>query len=217
MPAAPGPDRSPPRWAAAGLIVGPLAFVGAWAVGGALVDGYSPVHDAISRLAADGAPWRPLMTAGFLVYGGAVVVGSRAIAAAGLGLSAAALVVNGLATVAVAATPLDRSGLTDGLHAVAAMVGYVSIIAVPALAVGPLRRHGQRSLAIASAVASAVSATCLVATTVSDADGLLQRLGLGAGDVWLVGAGIALLSGPGALSGLADRGALLRWWTQRGP
>jgi hypothetical membrane protein len=188
-----GPRTAPERWAAVALIVGPVAFVGAWVVGGALVDGYSPVTDAISRLAALGAPQRPLMTAGFVTYGVAVIVGSRALAAEGLGASAAALVVNGAGTLAVAATPLDRSGLVDGLHAVAATVGYVSIAAVPALAVGPLRRRGHRRRAAASLVAAAVSATCLVATTATDANGLLQRLGLGAGDAWLVAAGMVLV------------------------
>lgn len=176
-----------------GLIVGPVAFVGAWAVGGALVDGYSPVSDAISRLAAVGAPRRPLMTAGFVTYGVAVVVGARALASEGLRASAVALVVNGTATLAVAATPLDRSGLVDGLHAVAATVGYVSIAAVPALAAGTLRRRGHRRPAAASLAAAAVSATCLVATTATDANGLFQRLGLGAGDAWLVVAGVVLV------------------------
>lgn len=189
-----GPARSATdRWAAAGLIVGPAVFVGAWAVGGSLVDGYSPVGDAISRLAAVGAPHRPLMTAGFVAYGVAVVVGARALAAERLGPSAAALVVNGAATLAVAATPLDRSGLVDGLHAVAATVGYVSIVAVPALAAGPLRRRGHRRVAAASVVAAVVSASCLVAATATEASGLFQRLGLGVGDAWLVTAGAVLV------------------------
>jgi hypothetical protein len=33
---------------------------------------------------------------------------------------------------------------------------------------------------------------CLAATTVSDADGAFQRLGLTIGDVWLVATGLAL-------------------------
>ena len=49
--------------------MGPAAFVAAWAVSGATTDGYSPVHDAISDLAAVGAPTRVAMTAGFVVFG----------------------------------------------------------------------------------------------------------------------------------------------------
>jgi uncharacterized membrane protein YiaA len=173
-------------------VVGPVAFVAAWAVGGALTAGHSPASDAISRLAAVGAPQRTLMTGGFVVYGVGVVVGSRSLSTAGLGRCAPVLVVNGLATLAVAATPLDRSGLVDGLHAVAATVGYVSIAVVPLLAAGPLRAGGHRRGALSSLVAGAISVACLGATTVSDADGLLQRVGLGAGDLWLAAAGMAL-------------------------
>ena len=50
----PGTDR---RLALGGM-VGPAAFVGAWAVLGARLPGYDPTQDAISRLAADGAPTR---------------------------------------------------------------------------------------------------------------------------------------------------------------
>ena len=36
-------------WAALGLVVGPVAFVGGWVLGGARTPGYRPVDDAISR------------------------------------------------------------------------------------------------------------------------------------------------------------------------
>ena len=35
-----------------GGIVGPAAFIGAWVAGTVVLDGYSPITDAISRLAA---------------------------------------------------------------------------------------------------------------------------------------------------------------------
>jgi hypothetical protein len=169
-----------------------VAFVAAWVLGGALTAGHSPASDAISRLAAVGAPQRALMTGGFVAYGVGVVVGARALSTAGLGRCAPVLVANGLATLTVAATPLDRSGLVDGLHAVAATVGYVSIAVVPLLAAGPLRAQGHRRCAHASLVAGAISAACLAATTVSEANGLFQRVGLGAGDLWLAAAGVTL-------------------------
>ena len=55
-----------------GGAIGPAAFISAWVIGGATKDGYSPVHDAISRLAAIGSSARPLMTAGFVAFGLAV-------------------------------------------------------------------------------------------------------------------------------------------------
>ena len=53
-------------------VVGPSAFVAAWAIAGARRDGYSPVDDAISRLAEVGASSRPVMNAGFVTFGVAV-------------------------------------------------------------------------------------------------------------------------------------------------
>ena len=41
-------------WAALGLVAGPAAFITGWVVGGARTPGYSPVNDAISRIAAVG-------------------------------------------------------------------------------------------------------------------------------------------------------------------
>ena len=75
-PAVPGmmePLISHPR-SAWGGIVGPAAFVSAWLVGGAMRRGYMPVDAGISRLAAVGAPTRPLMMAGFVGFGVGVPV-----------------------------------------------------------------------------------------------------------------------------------------------
>jgi hypothetical protein len=44
----------------------------------------------------------------------------------------------------------------------------------------------------ASLALALVSASCLVASGFSDANGALQRLGLLAGDVWLIATGLAL-------------------------
>lgn len=192
LPAARGSDSR--RWAALGLVVGPVAFVSAWAVGGLLRDGYSPVHDAISRLAAVDTSGRWLMTGGFVVYGAAVLVGAGAMRGTVLAPAAPAVVVNALATFGVAALPLDVSDTVDLAHGVAATVGYVSLAAAPALSVGPLRRAGHRRAAIASTVAAAAIAGCLALTVVADAKGLAQRTGLGIGDAWLVAAGLALVT-----------------------
>lgn len=154
-------------------VVGPSAFVAAWAVAGARRSGYSPVDDAISRLAEVGSSSRPLMTAGFVTFGVAMpvfAVGARR----SLGPAATtALVVAGLTTIGVAATPLGPG--SDTAHGVFAGVGYVAMAAAPVLADG---RRG--------ALVSAVAAASLVATTIGPAHGLFQRLGLGVVDAWIV-------------------------------
>ena len=57
------------RWLALGGVIGPVAFVGSWAILGATTPGYSPVNGAISDLAAVDASSRAPMTAGFVVFG----------------------------------------------------------------------------------------------------------------------------------------------------
>lgn len=176
--------------AAVGAIAGPVAFVTAWAALGAGADAYDPTRDAISRLAALGAPTRPAMTAGLLAL------------AAGMGLYGVALrlcppfgrrprkawllpVANGVATLAVAALPLG--GRFDAAHGAAAALGYVTLAAVPAVV-------GRRPLSVAIGL---VSALCLVLTVLADdRDGLFQRLGLTVAQAWVVVSALALLRSP---------------------
>ena len=179
-------------WAALGLVVGPAAFIGGWLVGGARTPGYSPIDDAISRIAAIGAPNRELMTTAFVAYGASVIVGSTALRSSPLQRTWALAAVNGAATVAVAALPLEHSTAMDTWHGVAAGVGYVSIAALQLSSVGPLRSTGHERAAALALAGGVVTGAALVATTVSEANGFWQRLGLTVGDVWLVATGIAL-------------------------
>lgn len=192
-----GPGRS---WTAWGLVVGPVAFVSAWAIGGLRMPDYSPVHDAISELAAIGSPERALMTTGFVVYGVAVMVGATSTRSTVIARVWPALVVNGLATLAVAALPLDASAAGDRAHGVAAGVGYVSLALVPALAAAPLERSGHRRAALVSVAAGVGIGACLALTAVADAKGAFQRTGLGIGDAWLIAAGTFLLATRSRLS-----------------
>lgn len=185
-----------------GLAAGPVAFVSAWALAGWRTPGHSPVHDAISRIAAVGAPERALMTAGFVAYGASLLVGTIAARRTVLARAVPALVVNGLATWAVAALPLDRSAPVDLAHGVAATAGYVSLAAVPALAAGPLAVSGRRRAAVLSVAVAVAIGAGMALTAVADARGLAQRAGLGIGDAWLVVAGVAVAAGrlePGRL------------------
>ena len=179
-------------WSALGLVVGPAAFIGGWVIGGARTPDYSPIDDAISRIAAIGAPNRQLMTTAFVVYGASVIVGSTALRASPLRRAWSLAAINGAATIAVAILPLEHSAAMDRWHGVAAGIGYASITALPLVAAGPLRAAGHDRAAALSIVGGVTSGLCLVATTVSDANGFFQRLGLTVGDVWLVSAGLAL-------------------------
>lgn len=184
------------RWAALGGIVGPAAFIGAWALLGARRPGYDPVTDHISRLAAAGVAERPAMTAGFVAFGLGMPVYSLALRRSLPGWSWATAATTGLATLGVAAFPLDGPA-GDGAHAVAAGVGYATLAATPLLAAGGLRRAGHSAAARVSALTGVVSGACLLATVVGPATGLFQRLGLTVGDAWIVTSAVVILrAGP---------------------
>ena len=178
------------RIALLGGVVGPAAFVGAWAVAGLVAEGYSPVDDAISRLAAVGATTRPLMTAGFLVFGAGMAGFAAGLRSATSGPAWAAALAAGACTAGVAAVPLD--GGRDGLHGLLAGAGYVALVAVPALAARSLDRG--RGVAVATA---AVAATSLAASVAVDGpDGLLQRLGLTLLDAWVATTAVRMARAP---------------------
>jgi predicted MFS family arabinose efflux permease len=178
-----------------------VSFVGAWVLGGLLTDGYDPLRDAISRLAAEGAATRPLMTSGMVAFGVLVPVWARTL---GDRLDSPWLrrvvTTAGVSTLAVAALPLTQDGGTpqDALHAVAAGAGYAAMAATPLLAAPLLRRRGHRRAAAASLAVGAVSVASLVGTLVVGENGALgsgglQRLGLTAVDAWHVVAAAAVL------------------------
>lgn len=178
-----------------GLVLGPLAFIGAWAAAGAGTPGYVPTRDAISRTAAVGAPERPLMTAGFLAFAACAAVGSIALRRHVPGPAWIATAVNSAATVGVALSPLDQSVGVDAAHTVTATTGYVSLALTPLLAARPLADAGHRGLANASVATGAAVGACLAATAGLESSGLPQRLGLTIGDAWLIAAGLAILAG----------------------
>lgn len=196
-PAAPGmmePLISHPR-SAWGGIVGPAAFVSAWLVGGAMRRGYSPVDAGISRLAAVGASTRPLMMAGFVGFGVGVPVYAVALRESVPGSAWKTAAGTGLATLGVAAFPLDASSMTGVVHRGFAVLGYVTLAATPLLANRPLAAAGHRRAATASVATGVGSGLCLAAAVLGPAEGLLQRLGLTLGDAWLVASAAWMLSG----------------------
>ncbi len=180
------------RLLALGGVVGPTAFVWSWARGGAATEGYSPVRDHISELAAVDAPTRAAMTTGFVVYGIGVTALGFALRERVAGPAWIAAVVTGISSFGVAAAPL-RARPTDRAHATFAAIGYAGIAALPLLASRPLATAGRSGWSRASVYAGAASATCLIASTVGPGHGFWQRLGLTVGDVWIVAAAASLL------------------------
>lgn len=181
------------RLLAAGGVVGPASFVTAWSVLGATTSRpYSPVHDAISRLAEAGAPTRLGMTLGFAAFGVGLPLFGLALRDEQPGPAWTTAVATGLATLGVAATPLGRSDTVDLVHGAFATVGYVTLAATPWLAAPHLpRRH-----AAVARTAAVVSAAALAATVFAPGHGLWQRVGLTAGDIWVVGMAVRMLRRP---------------------
>ncbi len=175
------------RLLAVGGIVGPVAFVAAWALCGRATPGYSPVSDAISELARVGTDTRVAMTLGFVVFGLAVSGYSFALREACPGRAWVAALTTAIATLGVAAVPLGW--FSDGLHGAFAAIGYASLALTPMLASRPL---GGRLGAI-SLGAGIGCGICLLATVLGPAHGLFQRLGLGIGDAWLLASALVIL------------------------
>jgi hypothetical protein len=177
-------------------VIGPAGFITAWAAGAAVTSmPYSSVDDAISRLAAVGADTRWLMTAGFVTFGLSLPAYAWALRSVVPGRAWMTAAATGLATLAVAATPLDRSDTVDRLHAVFAGLGYVTLAATPLLAARPLLALGHRRLAHAGLVAGTTSAVALVLTTTDLPTGLFQRAGLTVTDAWIAASALAMATG----------------------
>ena len=181
------------RLLALGGIVGPVGFVAAWVWSGVATAGYSPVHQAISRLAALGAPTRVAMTAGLVCFGLGVSAYSVALRASLPGRAWMAAATTGLASLGVASFALNTSSAIDNVHAGFATVGYASLALTPLLAAHSLTAFGQRRERAASLALGSLCAVCLAATALGPAHGLFQRIGLTLGDLWLVASAIAIL------------------------
>jgi hypothetical membrane protein len=184
------------RAAATGGVIGPAMFIGAWTVSAAVTTReYSSIDDAISRLAAVGADSRALMTAGFIGFGVALPIYAWALRRVVGGAAWLTAAGTGIATLAVAATPLERSAAIDTWHGVFAGVGYVTLAATPLLAVRPLLAQGHRTLGGFGIIAGAASGIALVLTTTDLPTGLFQRIGLTAADIWVAASALAIAGG----------------------
>jgi hypothetical protein len=133
------------------------------------------------------------MTAGFVCFGVAVPIYGLALRDALRGRAWLAATVTGLATLGVAAVPLDVSKTVDLVHGGFASVGYAALALTPLLAAAPLATHGHRRAAAVSRVVGVLSGACLLATIVGSASGLFQRAGLTLGDLWLAASAAAII------------------------
>jgi hypothetical membrane protein len=156
---------------------------------------YSAIDDAISHLAEIGAPTRPYMTAGFIVFGVSLPIYAVALRDALPGWSWLTAAATGFATLGVAAAPLGRSHSGDTLHGVFAGAGYVTLALTPLLAAGPLQRAGRAKMARVSIAVGTAAGISLLATTATGLNGLFQRLGLTIVDVWIVVTAVEILRG----------------------
>ena len=179
--------RNRVRTAALGGLIGPAGFISAWVIGAATTSvPYSSIDDAISRLAAVGADTRWLMTAGFVTFGLSLPVYAWALRSTVPGRAWITATATGLATLAVAATPLDRSDMIDRLHSIFAGIGYLTLAATPLLAAPPLFMMGHQRLARSGIAAGLTSAIALALTTTGLPTGLIQRVGLTVSDAWII-------------------------------
>ena len=117
-----------------GGVAGPALFAAAWALGGAIGPGYSPVHEAISQLAAVGASVRLLMTTGLAGFGFGMLLDAGALRWAVPGPAWKAALGAGVAVFGVIAVPLGSVPMTDEVHGGFAIAAYAALVAMPLLA-----------------------------------------------------------------------------------
>ncbi len=188
--------RDPVRTATLGGVIGPAGFIGAWVIGAAATSApYSSIDDAISRLAAVGSDTRWLMTSGFVTFGLSLPVYAWALRSTVPGRAWMTATAAGLATLAIATAPLDRSDTVDRLHGIFAGIGYLTLAATPFLAAPPLLAMGHQRLARSGIAAGVTSAIALALTTTGLPTGLFQRVGLTVSDAWIVASALAIRRG----------------------
>lgn len=171
--------RPVPPWALVTAALTPLGMIGGWTLAAARQGpGYDPVRETISALAAGSATTPEVMTAGLALTGLGHLATAAALRPAGT-RGRLLLAAGGLATVLVAALPVDASPRAHGL---AAAVGFGALALWPAAAV----HRGARG--ILRPAAGFAAAGVLVATL---AWFVVELQGLGPDD--------------GALTGLAER------------
>ena len=206
--ATPGDPAPRPRVAvvAALGVLGVLAYIGTWAIGGVVWEGYDPTRQAISELFAIGAPTatRAPLSAGLVASGlGLVAFGwAMDVGLPGRGrLGPWLAVLSGVTTVAVVAFPCTAgcpgygTTFTDTMHVLTAGSGYVALMLAPLAMAWRLRDH-LRWLSIAGWVLGGGALALFAVRTAgfgSAHSGLEQRIFNTTADAWYVLAAIAII------------------------
>lgn len=183
-------DGSWSRWGAIAGAAAPSVFIAGWVLGSALApDSYSPIDDAISRLAASGAATWPILTGALVAYAALFGLWATSLRTEDPALAGVAAA-NTAATLAIAATPLDHSAGLDAAHGLAAFAGYVTLAALPLVATRSARTCATRVSRTARRMAWVVTLAgvgALAASTVfPEANGWWQRAGLTVLDCWVI-------------------------------
>lgn len=154
--------RRPPWWTVASALAAPVFLIGGWTVAQAARDGFDPVNQTISALAAVGAPHRWIMTAGLLGVGLAHLVTAAGLPVRPLGRVVLALA--GVATWGVAAFPIGDAGAGTSGFPVAH--GLWATAAFGLLALWPVtvatRRRGWPVHPVVAVAVSVVSASLVI-------------------------------------------------------
>lgn len=173
-------------------------MIGGWSLAGALQEGFQPVRETISALAASSAEHPQVMTAGLAVTGVCHVVTAAGLRRAALP-GRVLLGLGGVGTAAVAALPVDA---WPRLHGAAAAVAFIALAVWPAAAWRPGRPAGPGLLARGPAVGAAAVLVGLLVWFVLElqhatpADGgltgLAERALAGAQSAWPLAVALSL-------------------------
>lgn len=121
-----------PGWAVGTALLAPVVLVGGWLTAGALQPAsYSPMRQTMSVLAGQSGTDRWVMTAALLVVGSCQIATGAGLTGAGMP-ARVLLIVTGISTVGIAATPEPATGPTSR-HLVFAVGCVVATAVWPAL------------------------------------------------------------------------------------
>ena len=169
-----------PGWAVGAALLAPVVLVGGWLVAGALQPAsYSPMRQTMSVLAGHSGTDRWVMTAALLLVGSCQIAAGAGLA--GVGLPARILLIlTGLSTLGVAATPEPAAGPTSR-HLAFAVSCVVTTAVWPVFVArrGPARSWilGVHGCATVTVVFAGLSCWLLIAARDGGGDlGLAERL-----------------------------------------
>ncbi len=172
--------RPVPGWAVGAALLAPVALVGGWLVAGALQPAsYSPMQQTMSVLAGQSGTDRWVMTAALLLVGSCQIATGAGLT--GVGMPARILLIlTGLSTLGVAATPEPAAGPTSR-HLAFAVSCVVTTAVWPVLVArrAPARSWilGVSGCATVTVVFAGLSCWLLIAARDGAGDlGLVERL-----------------------------------------